>query len=257
MSTENQVEEQTQTAPQESPEAPQTQEAVQTEQQPVQEEQQLDTSKLFSKAYNEGKSKAEKDFVAQLRSLGIEDAETLEDGINRLSETLKPKEESKSEVEQLRQMLEQTQKRAEDAENEYQAYVQEMQLESQMDSSLNGLTAEGNLTLKPEHLKSLFYMEYEIEQEGDMFFATRNGIPVLDGQGNRQSVGDVLKTFAKENKYVSTRAMGTGGGTADTPSGNKPSRAEFRSLLQSKSADAQTKAAELFALSKELGGWAD
>ena len=216
----------------------------------------VDTSKLFSKAYNEGKSKAEKDFINQLRSLGIEDAETLEDGLSQLSQTLKPKEESKSEVEELRKLLEQTQKRAEDAENEYQAYVQEMKLETEMDSSLNGLTAEGNLTLKPEHLKNLFYMEYEIEEENGQFFATRNGIPVLDGQGNRQSVGDVLKTFAKENKYVSPRAMGTGGGTADTPSGNKPSRAEFRSLLQSKSADAQTRAAELYTLAKETG-WAD
>jgi len=164
MSTENQVEEQTQNAPEESPQAPQTEETVQQEA-PVQEEQQIDTSKLFSKAYNEGKSKAEKDFISQLRSLGIEDAETLEDGLNKLSETIKPKEESKSEVEQLRQMLEETQKRAEDAENEYQAYVQEMQLETQMDSSLNSLTAEGNLTLKPEHLKNLFYMEYEIEED--------------------------------------------------------------------------------------------
>jgi len=66
----------------------------------------------------------------------------------------------------------------------------------------------------------------------------------------------VLKTFAKENKYVSPLAMGTGGGTADTPSGNKPSRSEFRSLLQSKSADAQQKAAELYATAKETG-WAD
>lgn len=252
MSTENLVEEQTQTAPQETPEAPQTQDTAQD----VQEEQQIDTSKLFSKAYNEGKSKAEKDFIAQLRSLGIDDAETLEDGLSKLSQTIKPKEESKSEVEELRKMLEDTQKRAEDAENEYQAYVQEMKLETQMDSSLNSLTAEGNLTLKPEHLKNLFYMEYEIEEENGQFFATRNGIPVLDGQGNRQGVGDVLKTFAKENKYVSPRAMGTGGGTADTPSGNKPSRAEFRSLLQSKSADAQQRAAELYATAKETG-WAD
>lgn len=252
MSTENLVEEQTQTAPQETPEAPQTQDTAQH----VQEEQQIDTSKLFSKAYNEGKSKAEKDFIAQLRSLGIDDAETLEDGLSKLSQTIKPKEESKSEVEELRKMLEDTQKRAEDAENEYQAYVQEMKLETQMDSSLNSLTAEGNLTLKPEHLKNLFYMEYEIEEENGQFFATRNGIPVLDGQGNRQSVGDVLKTFAKENKYVSPRAMGTGGGTADTPSGNKPSRSEFRSLLQSKSADAQQRAAELYATAKETG-WAD
>lgn len=252
MSTENLVEEQTQTAPQETPEAPQTQDTAQD----VQEEQQIDTSKLFSKAYNEGKSKAEKDFIAQLRSLGIDDAETLEDGLSKLSQTIKPKEESKSEVEELRKMLEDTQKRAEDAETEYQAYVQEMKLETQMDSSLNSLTAEGNLTLKPEHLKNLFYMEYEIEEENGQFFATRNGIPVLDGQGNRQGVGDVLKTFAKENKYVSPRAMGTGGGTADTPSGNKPSRAEFRSLLQSKSADAQQRAAELYATAKETG-WAD
>jgi hypothetical protein len=252
MSTENQAEEQALNAPEEAPVTPETQETVQQEQ----AQPEVDTSKLFSKAYNEGKSKAEKDFINQLRSLGIEDAETLEDGLSQLSNTLKPKEESKSEVEELRKLLEETQKRAEDAENEYQAYVQEMKLETEMDSSLNGLTAEGNLTLKPEHLKNLFYMEYEIEEENGQFFATRNGIPVLDGQGNRQSVGDVLKTFAKENKYVSPRAMGAGGGTADTPSGNKPSRAEFRSLLQSKSADAQARAAELYTLAKETG-WAD
>lgn len=245
MSNENQVEEQTLTVPDEQTAAPEMQET------------QIDTSKLFSKAYNEGKTKAEKDLLVKIRSLGIEDAETLEDGITRLSQVLAPKKESKNEVEELRKMLEEANIKAETARNEYEAYIHEVKLDATMNDALGSLTAEGSLTLKPEHLKNLFYLEYDIEQEGNSFFVTKDGIPVLDNHGNRKAVGDVLKSFAKENRYLSPKVMGAGGGTGDSSaSSDRPSRSEFRNLLQSKSPEAQQKAAELFALSKKVG-WAD
>ena len=243
MSAENLVVEQTQTVPSESA-------ATQTQQPEV------DTSKIFSKGYNEGKTKAEKDVLSKFRSLGIENAESLEDVVTHISQVLSPKKEQQNEVEQLRKMLEDANKKAQDAQMSYEAFVQETKLEATMDSALSSLSAEGNLTLKADHLKNLFYMEYEIEENNGQFYATRNGIPVLDQEGNRKAISTVMRDFVRENKYISSRAVGTGGGTGDGAVSSKPSRAEFQALLKSKNSGSQEKAAELYNLAKKTG-WAD
>lgn len=243
MSTENLVVEQTQTVPSEP--------AVAQTQQP-----EVDTSKIFSKGYNEGKTKVEKDVLTKFRSLGIENAESLDDVVNHISQVLSPKKEQQNEVEQLRKMLEDANKKATEAQQSYEAFVQETKLEATMDTALSSLSAEGNLTLKADHLKNLFYMEYEIEENGGQFFATRNGIPVLDQEGNRKSIGSVMRDFVRENKYLTSRATGTGGSTGDATVSSKPSKAEFRSLLQSKNAGSQERAAEMYNTAKKTG-WAD
>lgn len=240
--SQQQVEETTQTTPAEPAEAP--------IQQP-----EVDTSKIFSKGYNEGKVKAEKDVLAKFRSLGIENAESLDDVVQTISSVLTPKKEQESEVSQLRKMLEDANKKAEDAKLEYEAFVQETRLETAMDSAMGSLSAEGNLTLKPEHLKNLFYAEYDIDIRDGQFLPTRNGNPMLDSEGNYKSIESVLKDFVRSNKYLTPRVTGTGGGTGDGATSEKPSRAEFNKLIKEKSAESQAKAAALWNASK-VTGWA-
>jgi len=247
MSEQELAQEQAQNAPQESVATPQE------TQQP-----EVDTSKIFSKGYNEGKSKAEKDFLNKFTSsLGIEDAESIDDVLNTLSGKLSPKKESENEVEQLRKLLEQANLKAQEAEDNYAAFVYESKLDSTMQTAIDSLSAEGNLSLKPDHLKNLFYMEYEIEERDGQFFPTRNGTPVLDQEGNRKSLSSVMRDFVRENKYISSRVQGTGGTSGDGATSSKPSRAEFQQLLRSNSKDSQQKAAELYNIAVKQGvGWA-
>lgn len=247
MSEQELVVEQTQNAPQEEVATPQEQ------QQP-----EVDTSKIFSKGYNEGKSKAERDLLNKFTSsLGIDEAESLDDVLTQLSSKLSPKKESESETEQLRKMLEEANRKAQEAEDNYAAFMYESKLESTMDGAISSLTAEGNLSLKPEHLKNLFYMEYEIEERDGQFFPVRNGTPVLDQEGNRKSLSTVMRDFVRENKYMSPKAQGTGGGTGDGSVSSKPSRSEFQKLVMSNNAELQAKAKDMYDIAvKQKVGWA-
>jgi len=246
MSEQEQVLEQTQNAPQEDVATPQQTQQVE-----------VDTSKIFSKGYNEGKSKAERDLLNKFTSsLGIDEADSLDDVLSALSSKLSPKRDDVSEVEQLRKMLEESNKKAQQAEDNYAAFMYETKLDATMDQAISSLSAEGNLSLKSEHLKNLFYMEYEIEERDGQFYPTRNGTPVLDQEGNRKSMSSVMRDFVRENKYMSQRIQGTGGAAGDGQISSKPSRAEFRSLLQSKSADAQARAAKMYNTAREVG-WAE
>jgi hypothetical protein len=244
MSEQDQVVEQTQNAPEESVATPQEQQALE-----------VDTSKIFSKGYNEGRSKAEKDLLGKFSSLGIENVESVEDAISRLSEQLTPKKEQESEVQQLRSMLEEANRKAQEAEDEREAFIYETRLDKTMNDAIDSLTAEGNLTLESAHLKNLFYMEYEIEERDGQFYPVKNGTPVLDNEGNLKSVSTVMRDFVREYKYINAKVQGTGGGTGDGASSSKPSRAEFQQLVRSKSKDGQTRAAELWTQAKEVG-WA-
>lgn len=246
MSEQDQVMEQTQTASQEPVAAPE-----------MQQTQEVDTSKIFSKGYNEGRSKAEKDLLSRFSSLGIENVESLDDALGALSQMVQPKKEQESEVQQLRTMLEEANRRAQEADDEREAFIYETRLDSTMGNAIDSLTAEGSLTLKPDHLKNLFYMEYEIEERDGQFYPVKNGTPVLDQEGNRKSLSTVMRDFVRENQYMSARVQGTGGGTGDGASSSKPSRAEFQQLVRSKSKDGQAKAAEMYTLAVKEGlGWA-
>lgn len=153
-------------------------------------------------------------------------------------------------------MLEESNRKAQEAEDNYAAFMYETKLDATMDQAISSLSAEGNLSLKQEHLKNLFYMEYEIEERDGQFFPTRNGTPVLDQEGNRKSMSSVMRDFVRENKYIAQRVQGTGGAAGDGQISSKPSRSEFRSLLQSSNADSQARAAKMWNTAKETG-WAE
>lgn len=239
---ENQVVEPTQTAPSESPATP--------------EKQEVDTSKIFSKGYNEGKAKAERDLVSKLRSLGIE-AEELDDAFSSLQKTITPKKEEANEVDALRKMLEEANNKVKETQDQYESFVYESRVESTVDSAINSLKEQASLSLKEDHLKNLFYMEYEIEEHNGQLFASKGETPILDSKGDRKPLSAVISDFAKDNGYMTPKAQGTGGSSGHTQFSDKPSRSEFNKLIRSKSMDAQSKAAALYSQYKQAGGWAE
>ncbi len=87
------------------------------------------------------------------------------------------------------------------------------------------------------------------------FMLTKNGIPELDAQGNRKSVGNSLIEFSKQ--FSKPKKVGAGGATGGTPSSERPSRAEFQQLIRSSSPVDRKKAEQLYGAMKLAGGWAE
>lgn len=241
MDVDDQVVEQTQNAQQES---------VDTQ------NQQVDTSKLFSKAYNEGKTKLEKDVLKMFGSLGLEDVDSIESGFSALSERLSPKKAAENEVETLRKLLDESNKKVEDLQGEFESFMRDSQVDRSVDIALQAMKQQSELGIKDDHLKTLFFMEYEIEERDGQFIAMKDGTPVMNNKGDYLPINEALMAFAKQNKYVIPKVSGTGGGTGSSSVTDKPSRAEFRNLIRSKSEGSQSRAAEMFEVAKKTG-WAD
>ena len=133
------------------------------------------------------------------------------------------------------------------------------QMQSKIDSefggALNALQQDNELTLKPDYVEQLFYNEYEIVESDGQFYAAKDGVPDLDDQGNRKSLGNSFIEFAKQ--FAKPKKVGAGGATGGTPASERPSRAEFQRLVRSSNPADRAKAEELFGVMKAAGGWAE
>lgn len=215
----------------------------------------FDKDKFFRGAYNEGKSKVEKDVVSKFSELLGNDVESLEDAFSRIQQTLQPKQEEKGEAEKLRELLQQYQQEAEAAKEQLQMTQMQNRIDSEFGSAFSALQQDNELTLKQDYIEQLFYNEYEIEESNGQFYAVKDGVPDLDEQGNRKSVANSLMEFAKQ--FAKPKKVGAGGATGGTPASERPSRAEFQKLVRSTNPADRQKAEELFAASRAAGGWAE
>lgn len=215
----------------------------------------FDKDKFFRGAYNEGKSKVEKDVVSKFSELLGDNVESLDDAFSRIKQTLQPKQEEKGEAEKLRELLQQYQQEAEAAKE--QLYMTQMQnrINSEFSSAFSALQQDNELTLKQDYIEQLFYNEYEIEESNGQFYAVKDGVPDLDAQGNRKSVANSLMEFAIQ--FAKPKKVGAGGATGGTPASERPSRAEFQKLVRSSNPSDRQRAEELFAASRAAGGWAE
>lgn len=215
----------------------------------------FDKDKFFRGAYNEGKSKVEKDVVTKFSELLGDNVESLEDAFLRIQQTIQPKQEEKGESEKLRELLQQYQQEAESAKEQLQMTQMQSKIESEFGGALNALQQDNELTLKPDYVEQLFYNEYEIVESDGQFYAAKDGVPDLDDQGNRKSLGNSFIEFAKQ--FAKPKKVGAGGATGGTPSSERPSRAEFQQLVRSSNPADRAKAEELFGAMKAAGGWAE
>jgi hypothetical protein len=216
----------------------------------------FDKDKFFRGAYNEGKSKVEKDVVSKFSELLGNDVESLEDAFSRIQQTLQPKQEEKGESEKLRELLQQYQQEAEAAKEQLMMTQMENRINTEFQSAFGALQQDNELTLRQDYIEQLFYNEYEIEESNGQFYAVKDGVPDLDAQGNRKSVANSLVEFAKQ--FAKPKKVGAGGATGGTPaSSERPSRAEFQQLVRSSNPADRAKAEELFGAMKATGGWAE
>ena len=216
----------------------------------------FDKDKFFRGAYNEGKSKVEKDVVTKFSELLGDNVESLEDAFLRIQQTIQPKQEEKGESEKLRELLQQYQQEAESAKEQLQMTQMQSKIDSEFGGAINALQQDNELTLKPDYVEQLFYNEYEIVESDGQFYAAKDGVPDLDDQGNRKSLGNSFIEFAKQ--FAKPKKVGAGGETGGTPaSSERPSRAEFQKLVRSSNPADRAKAEELFGVMKAAGGWAE
>lgn len=215
----------------------------------------FDKDKFFRGAYNEGKSKVEKDVVSKFSELLGNQVESLDDAFSRIQQTLQPKKEEVGEAEKLRELLQQYQQEANDAKEQLQMTQMQSRIDSEFGSAINSLQQDNELTLKSDYVEQLFYNEYDIEESNGQFYAVKNGVPELDAQGNRKTLGNSFAEFAKQ--FAKPKKVGAGGATGGTPASERPSRAEFQKLVRSTNPADRAKAEELFGASRAAGGWAE
>ena len=216
----------------------------------------FDKDKFFRGAYNEGKSKVEKDVVSKFSELLGDNVESLDDAFSRIQQTIQPKQEEKGESEKLRELLQQYQQEAEAAKEQLMMTQMENRINTEFQSAFGALQQANELTLRQDYIEQLFYNEYEIEESNGQFYAVKDGVPDLDAQGNRKSVANSLVEFAKQ--FAKPKKVGAGGATGGTPaSSERPSRAEFQQLVRSSNPADRAKAEELFGAMKATGGWAE
>ena len=239
----------------ESVDAPESTTEETTSQNEQQQQPEFDKDKFFRGAYNEGKGKVERDVISKLSEILGNDVNTLDDAFSLLSNKMQPVQDDKGEADKLRELLQQVQLEAETAKEQLALSQMETKIGSEFQGAFNALEQDNELTLKKNYIEQLFYNEYEIEESNGQFYATKNGIPDLDAQGNRKSVGNSLVEFAKQ--FAKPKKVGAGGATGGTPSTDRPSRAEFQKLVRSSSPVDRKKAEQLYGAMKLAGGWAE
>ena len=239
----------------ESVDAPESTTEETTSQNEQQQQPEFDKDKFFRGAYNEGKGKVERDMISKFSEILGNDVNTLDDAFSLLSNKMQPVQDDKGEADKLRELLQQVQLEAETAKEQLALSQMETKIGSEFQGAFNALEQDNELTLKKNYIEQLFYNEYEIEESNGQFYATKNGVPDLDAQGNRKSVGNSLVEFAKQ--FAKPKKVGAGGATGGTPSTDRPSRAEFQKLIRSSSPADRSKAEQLYVAMKQAGGWAE
>lgn len=246
---------------------------AQSEEQTSQSEQQEQPFKVFAsrdewsehqdgfyrKAYNEGKSKVEKDvFNTFKEKLGVE-AESLEDLVTAINPPKKQEsgDNKSGETEELRNKLQEWQSKYEETQNELKQTRLNQMISAQASEAFSQVANEGKLKLDRKSIETLFKAEREIVEQDGQVYAFQDGKPELDDQGNRKTYSQSLTDFMKSKGLLEPNKQGTGGGTGGTTSGEKPSRSEWRELLRSNDHDKQLKAEELYAQYKKAGGWSE
>ena len=239
----------------ESVDAPESTTEETTSQNVQTQQPEFDKDKFFRGAYNEGKGKVERDVINKFSEILGDDVNTLDDAFSLLSNKMQPVQEDKGEADKLRELLQQYQEQAEAAKEQLALNQMENRIGSEFNSAFSALEQDNELTLKKNYIEQLFYNEYEIEESNGQFYATKGGVPDLDAQGNRKSVGNSLAEFAKQ--FAKPKKVGAGGATGGTPASERPSRAEFQRLVRSSNPADRAKAEELFGASRAAGGWAE
>ena len=239
----------------ESVDAPESTTEETTSQNEQQQQPEFDKDKFFRGAYNEGKGKVERDMISKFSEILGSDVNTLDDAFSLLSNKMQPVQSDAGEEDKLRELLQKAQLEAEAAKEQLALSQMETKIGSEFQGAFNALEQDNELTLKKNYIEQLFNNEYEIEESNGQFYATKNGVPDLDAQGNRKSVGNSLVEFAKQ--FAKPKKVGAGGATGGTPSTDRPSRAEFQKLIRSSSPADRSKAEQLYVAMKQAGGWAE
>jgi len=217
--------------------------------------QKVDTSKLYSKAYNEGKAKAEKDVLSKFESVTGTQAEKVEDvyswiedssgkladSISDPTQTSEYKELQKS-VNSYKEQLDQAQQRAQAIQNQYK-------FDSTFTEAVNEIKKASNFKIPQSDVKDLFLAKHDVEYKDGTPVVKKGDTPLLDEEGNYKPLSKALQDFSKS--YTEPSSGGTGGGTGDG-GGAKPKFADYKEATKNKDYD---KVQKLYEQAAQAGGW--
>ena len=127
-----------------APESTTEETTSQTQQQP-----EFDKDKFFRGAYNEGKSKVERDMIGKFSEILGNDVNTLDDAFSLLSNKMQPVQEDKGEADKLRELLQQYQEQAEAAKEQLALNQMENRIGSEFNSAFSALAIPSTWLIIP------------------------------------------------------------------------------------------------------------
>ncbi len=157
----------------ESVDAPESTTEESTSQNEQQQQPEFDKDKFFRGAYNEGKSKVERDMISKLSEILGNDVNTLDDAFSLLSNKMQPVQSDAGEEDKLRELLQQAQLEAEAAKEQLAITQMESRVGAEFQAAFNAIKQDNELNIKQEHIEQLFYNEYEIEESNGQFYANQ------------------------------------------------------------------------------------
>ena len=214
----------------------------------TEEEWKTQQDKFYRGAYNQGKEKVFKDLTT---NLGVE-AEDFDELITKLKSSGQEKQSKKSdaEVEELRQMVQEYQEKA----NEFQTALEKERFTQSVNNAAKNAFTDLDLTIGQDDVLALYFAQNQVEGEDGSYYAIVDGKPELGDDGQRKPLTESIRDFVRTKGLIKSSAQGAGGATGGGASVKKPSRQDYRDALRSKD---NKRADYLWGLKKQFGGWAE
>jgi len=153
----------------------------------------------------------------------------------------------------LQDKLSQERKAKEDAISKATEIDNRYKFDSSWGEAVADLTKTGEFTIPQDKVKQLFNLDHEVSFEnGKAVVKDKNGMIITDKDSNPIALNEAVAEYSKG--FIKTTAQGSGGGSGDGFTTEKPSFADFKNATK---AGRYGLMDELQGKAKEAGGWAE
>lgn len=214
-----------------------------------------DTSKIFSKGYNEGIETQEKRVLNKFSEVTGQEFASVDDLYGWAKNSSQKLAESVSDPTQTEEYktLQKNLNEYKNKFNEAQSMVAQVQNQYKFDNihgeTVNKMRESSEFVIPESDAKDLFKARYSVDWKDGNAVVKKGDTPVLDEEGNYKPLQSVLSDFYKN--YTKPSTQGTGGSTGDGGD-MKPSYKEFQQANMDRDYE---KVQSLFDQASNAGGW--
>jgi len=226
--------------------------------QEAQGSQSPDTSKVFSKGYNEGVSTQERRVVEKISKATGNDFSDIDDvygwaqnSSKKLAESVSDPTET-NEYKELQSKVNEYKQQATEAQNMAQNIQNQYKFDSTYNEVVSSVKESNNFKIPESDVKDLFNAKHQVEYKDGKPVVKKGDMPLMTDDGEYKPLSDAIKDFAKS--YIEPATSGTGGGSGDGATGAKPKYEDFMAAKNNKDYD---KMEALFNQADQSGGWAE